>query len=385
MSSKIYIKRTSVSGRTPNTTNLNTGELALNMTDGVMFSSNGSSVFEIGANVTLFSANSVTINNEYSFPTHDGTAGQTLITNGSGGLSFANIVSVETINDILAKTSTITGDITLQGNTTANNIVVVGESQLADVIVTGNTTANNLSVSGNTELDEVIITGNTAANNLVVEGDFTVSGNITYIDSTELNIGTNFINLNTQVNSVTNSPFDAGININRGALPNTSIYFDETDDSWKFTNNGTDYYKIITGLEDVLQSNAIAHSTIEANNITANTIDINVVNIGNNIINTSNSATTSTLTTAIIDSYPKQNYSSSQYLIEVTTGSGKQFSQINLIYDASDIYISEFGRISTNNELATFSANMNSTHVNLLATPQSTNLDIKIHRTTVTN
>ena len=55
MSSKIYIKRTSVSGRTPNTSNLSTGELALNMTDGIMYSSNGSNIFEIGANVTSLS------------------------------------------------------------------------------------------------------------------------------------------------------------------------------------------------------------------------------------------------------------------------------------------------------------------------------------------
>jgi hypothetical protein len=55
----IYIKRTSVSGRTPNTTGsystnsqyIATGELALNLTDNKMFTSNGTSYFEIGANL----------------------------------------------------------------------------------------------------------------------------------------------------------------------------------------------------------------------------------------------------------------------------------------------------------------------------------------------
>jgi hypothetical protein len=52
MSNKIQIKRTSVTGRTPNTTTsangsyIDTGELALNITDGKMFSSNGSVFFE---------------------------------------------------------------------------------------------------------------------------------------------------------------------------------------------------------------------------------------------------------------------------------------------------------------------------------------------------
>jgi hypothetical protein len=49
----IQIKRTSVSGRKANTTTLtNPGELALNMADGIMYSTNGTVVFEIGANTT---------------------------------------------------------------------------------------------------------------------------------------------------------------------------------------------------------------------------------------------------------------------------------------------------------------------------------------------
>lgn len=49
----IQLKRTSVSGRAANTSTLsNPGELALNMTDGILYSTNGSVVFEIGANNT---------------------------------------------------------------------------------------------------------------------------------------------------------------------------------------------------------------------------------------------------------------------------------------------------------------------------------------------
>jgi hypothetical protein len=49
----VQLKRTSVSGRAANTTTLtNPAELALNMTDGILYSTNGSVVFEIGANNT---------------------------------------------------------------------------------------------------------------------------------------------------------------------------------------------------------------------------------------------------------------------------------------------------------------------------------------------
>ena len=60
MSNVIQIKRTSVSGRAPNTSNssnssfIDTGELALNLTDKKMFSSNGS-LFEIGSNLSSLS------------------------------------------------------------------------------------------------------------------------------------------------------------------------------------------------------------------------------------------------------------------------------------------------------------------------------------------
>lgn len=58
MSNKFQIKRTSVSGRTPNTSDpvsssyIDAGELAINLPDGKLFSSNGSALFEIGANLS---------------------------------------------------------------------------------------------------------------------------------------------------------------------------------------------------------------------------------------------------------------------------------------------------------------------------------------------
>jgi len=61
MSSTIQIKRTTVAGRVPTTadaslaTYINTGELAINLPDGKLFSSNGSGKFEVGANLSSIS------------------------------------------------------------------------------------------------------------------------------------------------------------------------------------------------------------------------------------------------------------------------------------------------------------------------------------------
>lgn len=85
---RIQVKRTSTTGRTPNTTNIaNTqyiaaGELALNMTDGILYTSNGSALIEVGANNTnAIITNTLTINSVSANGTL-GTSGQVLTSNG---------------------------------------------------------------------------------------------------------------------------------------------------------------------------------------------------------------------------------------------------------------------------------------------------------------
>ena len=88
MASVIKIKRTSVSGNLPTTDNLATGELALNIPDKRLYTSNSTSVLEIGSNPSTLSVNSA-----YSFPVSDGTNGQVLKTDGSGNLSFGTVTN----------------------------------------------------------------------------------------------------------------------------------------------------------------------------------------------------------------------------------------------------------------------------------------------------
>ena len=78
----IQLKRTSIPGRVANTTTLpNPGELAINMNDGILYSTNGSVVFEIGSNLSTLTVNSL------SYPSTDGSVGEVLKTDGAGNLS----------------------------------------------------------------------------------------------------------------------------------------------------------------------------------------------------------------------------------------------------------------------------------------------------------
>jgi hypothetical protein len=93
MASVVKIKRSSVLGKRPTTSEITGGELALNTRDGKLFSSDGSSVFEVGANVHSLSVGTGGIqfaNGSFTMPTTDGSAGQFLKTDGSGTLTFAS-------------------------------------------------------------------------------------------------------------------------------------------------------------------------------------------------------------------------------------------------------------------------------------------------------
>jgi hypothetical protein len=83
----IQVKRTNVSGRTPNTSSsgnsqyIAAGELALNMSDGILFTSNGSSLIEVGSN-----------NTSQNISTNNLTVGNTLyvVANGNVGIGTAS-------------------------------------------------------------------------------------------------------------------------------------------------------------------------------------------------------------------------------------------------------------------------------------------------------
>ena len=96
MASVVKIKRSAVAGKTPTTSDITSGELALNTNDGRLYSSDGSVVFEIGANpgsLTVGDGEFSIANGALTFPTSDGTDGQVLTTDGNGNVGWENVSS----------------------------------------------------------------------------------------------------------------------------------------------------------------------------------------------------------------------------------------------------------------------------------------------------
>jgi hypothetical protein len=112
--------------------------------------------------------------------------------------------------------------------------------------VSSNTLNTDLSLSGN-GTGKVYLNDNAEVNgNLVVGGNLTVSGTTTTVNSETISLADNIIDLNS--NFTTGTPTEnAGIKIKRGDSSDVQMRWNESTDSWEFTNDGT-AYSAIAGL-----------------------------------------------------------------------------------------------------------------------------------------
>lgn len=114
----VQLKRTAVPGKVPNTSILQTGELALNLADKTLFSSDGTTVFEIGANTTNQSVTgTLTANN----------------------ISSSNVsTEILTSNTILSNNQTVTGTLTAN-NVSSSNVTVTNVLIPTSLLASGST------------------------------------------------------------------------------------------------------------------------------------------------------------------------------------------------------------------------------------------------------
>ena len=94
---------------------------------------------------------------------------------------------------------------------------------------TGGPISGNMSVSGSAN-----VTGN-----VTIGGNLTVSGSSTIINAETIQLADNTIVLNSNVTGVPTE--NAGIEIERGDLNNVSIRWNESNDYWEYTTDGTIY------------------------------------------------------------------------------------------------------------------------------------------------
>jgi len=158
-------------------------------------------------------------------------------------------------------TMTNLGDVTIT-TTVAPNSVALGTDTTGDYVATIVGTANEVTVSPNSGESAAVTIGLpdnvTITNDLLVGGNLNVTGTINSVNTTQVNIVDNKINLNTDF---TGAPVtDAGIRVERGTSPDVEILWNETSDNWTLTNNGTNYNAIARKFTQTLNTSATSYT-----------------------------------------------------------------------------------------------------------------------------
>ena len=105
--------------------------------------------------------------------------------------------------------------------------------------------------------------------------------------------------------------------------------------------------------------------------------------LNDSVITTATLTTTTTNANQVVDSFTAATFRCVKYLIQVTSGSSYQVSEILAIHDGSTVYLTEYASIVTGSDLATFDSDINSGNVRLLTTPTNASTVVKVTRTGV--
>jgi len=169
------LKRSSVAGKQPNTSSLSIGELAINLTDQKLYSSDGSTIFEPAGNVSNINVTGNATINAIVANGSLGTAGKVLTSNSIGGVYWStgtgggifDANAQYTWTNTQTFTNTITFDSVING--TANSANYIGTLPAANV-VSNTQLSSNLAYYTNTAGLPTVIYNNTANDVSYVNG-----------------------------------------------------------------------------------------------------------------------------------------------------------------------------------------------------------------------
>ena len=167
---------------------------------------------------------------------------------------------------------TLTGDVAGSGTMTNLGSVTITTTVQPDSVALGtDTTGSYVSTIAGTA-NQITVTGSgsesaavtlslpndvTINNNLTVGGDLNVTGKVNSVNTTTINVQDNKVNLNS---AFTGTPVaDAGIRVERGDSADVEVLWNETNDNWTLTNDGTNYHAIARKYVQTLATSATSY------------------------------------------------------------------------------------------------------------------------------
>lgn len=345
--------------------------------------------------VNAFSTEIVTANNDANGATTIGNSfvvgifgANTLVTTTLRGGNVQSSANVSVSSNLTINASSVFNI----GNITANAThLVIGNSTMSGArFWVGNSTVN-------AQINALGLTvGNVVVNSSsLLIGNSTVNSSLT---STILNIGTSTVNstvlaaganviANTTGLFVGNSTVNNFINSSAHVIGNVVI----NGNGLNYTANASinsvsnitfNAHTLIVQANLSFGNLSLTTAGLSAGNSTVNTtVNSSGVGLSGHII-TSSSYTTSNTSAQVVDSFLSASFTSAEYLIEQSTNTSYQLSKLLLVnHPTLNTFITEYGVVSSNGALGTFSANANATHVLLNFTPSTAITNLKIVKT----
>ena len=101
-------------------------------------------------------------------------------------------------------------------------------------------------------------------------------------------------------------------------------------------------------------------------------------------IRNNSAAFTTTSTNQVIETFAVSTYRTAKYIVQASSTTNYHSTEVLLIHDNTNVYMTEYGTIFSNISLMTLDADIVNGEVRLLCSPTQANTNIKLQRITVT-